>query len=97
MAVEAVAQVAQEAVQTVGTVIAASGGDPRNVAAGLAMGLGAIGPGIGIGLVGMGAMQAIGRNPEATSKIQTNMILGFAFAEAIAIYSLVIALILRFV
>jgi len=68
-----------------------------NIAVGLAMGLGAIGPGIGIGLVGLGAMQAIGRNPEATSKIQTNMILGFAFAEAVAIYALVIALILNFV
>ncbi|EKD80664.1 MAG: hypothetical protein ACD_40C00041G0007 [uncultured bacterium] len=68
-----------------------------NIAVGLAMGLGAIGPGIGIGLVGLGAMQAIGRNPEASSKIQTNMILGFAFAEAVAIYALVIALILKFV
>jgi len=68
-----------------------------NIAVGVAMGLGAIGPGIGIGLVGLGAMQAIGRNPEATSKIQTNMILGFAFAEAVAIYALVIALILNFV
>ncbi len=68
-----------------------------NMAVGLAMGLGAIGPGIGIGLVGQGAMQAIGRNPEASSKIQTNMILGFAFAEAVAIYALVIALILKFV
>ena len=68
-----------------------------NIAVGSAMGLGAIGPGIGIGLVGLGAMQAIGRNPEASSKIQTNMILGFAFAEAVAIYALVIALILKFV
>jgi F-type H+-transporting ATPase subunit c len=42
-------------------------------------------------------MEAIGRNPEAVSKIQTNMILGVAFAEAIAIYSLVVALILKFV
>ena len=68
----------------------------NDLSVGLAMGLGAIGPGIGIGLVGLGAMQAIGRNPEATSKIQTNMILGFAFAEALAIYALVIALILKF-
>jgi F-type H+-transporting ATPase subunit c len=42
-------------------------------------------------------LEAIGRNPEAASKIQTNMILGMAFAEAIAIYALVIALILKFV
>jgi F-type H+-transporting ATPase subunit c len=71
--------------------------DLNGLAVGLAMGLGALGPGIGIGLVGMGAMQAIGRNPEAASKIQTNMILGFAFAEALGIYALVIALILKFV
>lgn len=71
--------------------------DLNGLAVGLAMGLGALGPGIGIGLVGLGAMQAIGRNPEAASKIQTNMILGFAFAEALAIYALVIALILKFV
>ncbi|RLF28424.1 MAG: ATP synthase F0 subunit C [Thermoplasmata archaeon] len=71
--------------------------DLNGLAVGLAMGIGALGPGIGIGLVGMGAMQAIGRNPEATSKIQTNMILGFAFAEALAIYALVVALILKFV
>lgn len=71
--------------------------DLSGLAVGLAIGLGALGPGVGIGLVGLGAMQAIGRNPEAASKIQTNMILGFAFAEAIAIYALVIALILKFV
>jgi len=82
-------------VQTVAQ--AASSVDLSGLAVGLAMGLGALGPGIGIGLVGMGAMQAIGRNPEAAGKIQTNMILGFAFAEAIAIYALVIALILKFV
>lgn len=61
------------------------------------MGVGAIGPGIGIGLLVAKGLEAIGRNPEAASKIQTNMILGMAFAEAIAIYSLVIALILKFV
>ena len=71
--------------------------DLNGLAVGLAMGLGALGPGIGIGLVGMGAMQAIGRNPEAASKIQTNMILGFAYAEALGLYALVIALILKFV
>jgi F-type H+-transporting ATPase subunit c len=69
----------------------------RNLAAALAIGLGAIGPGIGIGILGSKAMEAIGRNPEATGQIQTNMILGFAFTEAIAIYALVIALIVKFV
>ncbi len=62
----------------------------------LAIGAGAIGPGIGIGLIGLGAMQAIGRNPETENKIRTNMILAIAFAEAVAIYALVIALILKF-
>lgn len=67
------------------------------IAVGLAMGLGAIGPGIGIGYLFGQGLSAIGRNPEAAGKIQTNMILGAAFTEAIAIYALVIALILRFV
>jgi len=69
----------------------------RLLGAGLAIGLGAIGPGIGIGILMMGALQAMGRNPDAASNIQTNMILGVAFAEAIAIYALVVALILMFV
>jgi len=66
----------------------------RLLAAGLAIGLGALGPGIGIGILGYGAMQAIGRNPEAKGAIQTNMIVGIAFAEAVAIYALIIAIIL---
>lgn len=61
------------------------------------MGVGAIGPGIGIGILVSKGLEAIGRNPEAASKIQTNMVLGMAFAEAIAIYALVVALILKFV
>jgi F-type H+-transporting ATPase subunit c len=69
----------------------------RAIAAGLAMGLGAIGPGIGIGLLSLGALQAMGRNPEASNLIQVNMILTIAFAEAVAIYALVIALIVIFV
>ncbi|KXK11272.1 MAG: ATP synthase subunit c [Microgenomates bacterium OLB23] len=62
----------------------------------LAIGLGALGPGIGIGLIGSKAMEALGRNPEAEGKIRTGMILALAFAEAIAIYALVVALILKF-
>lgn len=69
----------------------------ESIAVAIAIGFGAIGPGIGIGIIAAKALEAIGRNPEATSRIQTNMILGLAFAEAIAIYALVIALILRFV
>tara|TARA_Y100000782_G_C9974476_1_gene177386 strand:+ start:209 stop:436 length:228 start_codon:yes stop_codon:yes gene_type:complete len=72
-------------------------GDILNIGAGLAIGLGAIGPGIGIGMLGAKAMEAIGRNPEAVGTIQTNMILGIAFAEAIAIYALVVAILILFV
>jgi F-type H+-transporting ATPase subunit c len=64
--------------------------------AGLAIGLGAIGPGVGVGLVATGALSAMGRNPEVSGELRTNMILGIVFAEAIAIYALVVALILIF-
>jgi len=67
------------------------------IAAALAIGLGAIGPGIGIGILGGKAMEALGRNPEARGEIQSNMILAIVFAEAIAIYALVVALIVKFV
>lgn len=69
----------------------------RMLAAGLAMGLGALGPGIGIGILGYGAMQALGRNPEARGPIMTNMILAIAFAEAIAIYALIVAIIIALI
>lgn len=58
---------------------------------------GSVGPALAIGWLAGKAMDAIGRNPEASSKIQTSMILAIAFAEAIAIYALVIALIIKFV
>ncbi len=70
---------------------------PVEFAVAFVMGVGAIGPGLAIGILVGKALEAIGRNPEAAGKIQTNMILGAAFAEAIAIYALVIALILKFV
>jgi len=63
--------------------------------AGLAM-LGAIGAGVGVGIAASGGVQAMGRNPDATPIIQTNMILGMAFAEAVAIYALAVALIIIF-
>lgn len=65
--------------------------------AGLAGGLGMIGPGIGLGLIGLGAMQALGRNPEARGTILTNMILIGALAEAVGIYALIVAILLAFV
>ncbi len=66
------------------------------VGAGLAM-IGALGGGIGIGLSAHGAVQGIARNPDAAGQVQTNMILGIAFAEAVAIYCLVVALLILFV
>jgi len=59
----------------------------------LAIGFGAIGPGIGVGIIGGKAVEALGRNPEVGGQIRTLMILGIAFTEAIAIYALVIAFI----
>ncbi len=61
------------------------------------MAFGAFMPALAIGMIGSKASEAIGRNPEAAPKIQTAMILAIAFVEAIAIYALVIALILKFV
>lgn len=69
----------------------------KSLAPALAIGLGALGPGLGIGMLAGKGLEAIGRNPDAASKIQTAMILGIAFAEAIAIYALVVALIIKFV
>lgn len=68
----------------------------KALGAGLAM-FGAIGAGAGIGMLVSGAVQGIARNPDASGNIQTNMILGIAFAEAVAIYALVVALIILFV
>jgi F-type H+-transporting ATPase subunit c len=66
------------------------------IGAGLAM-IGVIGGGAGVGIVVGGAVQAMGRNPDALGIIQTNMILGIAFAEAVAIYALAVALMILFV
>jgi F-type H+-transporting ATPase subunit c len=63
----------------------------------LVMGLGAIAPAIAIGLIGAKSVEAIGRNPEASSRIQTMALLAIVFAEAITIYTLVVALIIKFV
>ena len=71
--------------------------DISTLAKALAIGLGAIGPGIGIGLIGAKAMEAVGRNPEASGKILVMMLIASAFAEAIAIYALVIAFSIQFV
>ena len=71
--------------------------DITMLAKAIAIGLGSIGPGIAIGMIGSKAMEAIGRNPEASGKVFVPMLLASAFAEAIAIYALVVGLIIKFV
>ena len=67
------------------------------IGAALAIGLGGLGPAIAIGMLASSALQAIGRNPDASPKIQTPMFVAIAFAEGLAVFALVIALILLFV
>lgn len=62
-----------------------------SLSGGLIIALGGITPAIAIGLIGSKAVEAIGRNPEASGKIMVNMLIAMAFAEAIAIYSLIFA------
>lgn len=68
----------------------------KSIAAAVAIGLGALGPALAIGMLAGKGLEAVGRNPEAAQKVQTAMILSIAFAEAIAIYALVVALIIKF-
>lgn len=78
---------------------AAGGADPNRgliaIAAGLAIGIAAVGAGLGQGRAVASAMESIGRNPNAAERIQTPMIIGIAFMEALAIYALVIAFFLQ--
>ncbi|MFC1949881.1 ATP synthase F0 subunit C [Chloroflexota bacterium] len=69
----------------------------KMLAIGLAVGLGMLGPSLGIGLIGYSALQSLGRNPEASGPIMTNMILAVAMAEAIGIYVLIVAILLAMV
>ncbi len=85
-------------IELLGTILAQIGDEGLgSIGTGLAMGLGALGPGLGIGLLVGKAMEALGRNPESESAVRANMILGIAFAEAVAIYALVVAVIIKFV
>ncbi|BAG13952.1 hypothetical protein AGMMS49573_03870 [Endomicrobiia bacterium] len=61
------------------------------LAGGIIIAVGGLGPALGIGFIGAKAVEAIGRNPEASGKIMINMLIAMAFAEAIAIYSLIFA------
>ncbi|MEI6729327.1 MAG: ATP synthase F0 subunit C [bacterium] len=69
----------------------------KQLAFAIAIGAGTIGPGIGIGLIGSAGVQAIGRNPQAENKIRASAILFIAFAEALAIFALVVGFIINFV
>ncbi len=69
----------------------------RLLASAIAIGIGAIGPALGLGMIGSKAMEALGRNPEAADRIFVPLILSLAFTEAIGIYALVVALIIKFV
>ncbi|NTW07554.1 MAG: ATP synthase F0 subunit C [Syntrophaceae bacterium] len=66
------------------------------VAAGISMGIGAVGAGLGIGTAASGACSAVGRNPGVQGKIMMTMLVGMAMAESIAIYALVVAMILLY-
>lgn len=68
----------------------------KAIAAGIAIGLGAIGPAIGEGIIASKAMEAIGRNPEASGKITPVMFVTMAITESTGIYALVVALIILF-
>ena len=90
------------AIEAVDAVHGATGGDVslegmKTLAMALAAGLGLIGPGVGLGILIGRALDAIGRNPEASGKIQGTMFIGIAFVEALAIFALVIAFIVKFV
>jgi F-type H+-transporting ATPase subunit c len=68
----------------------------KNLAMAIVVGVGVVGPAFGIGnLVGK-ALEAIGRNPDASGKIQTTMFIGIAFTEALAIFALVVGFIIKF-
>ena len=87
------------AAETVEVAMEAASGSwmDKNFFVALTMAMGAAMPALSIGWIASRAMEAIGRNPEAAAKVQTAMVLSVAFAEAIAIYSLVVALIIKFV
>lgn len=68
----------------------------KDLAMAIAVGFGVLGPGLGIGFIAAKALEAIGRNPDASGKIVTNMFIGIAFTEALAIFALVVGFIIKF-
>ena len=83
--VNLVAQLGNEGAQALGSLIGA----------GLAIGLGAIGPGIGIGYLVGRAVEAMARQPESAGMVRTTMFIGIAFTEALALFGLVVSFILQ--
>ncbi|MDE0243423.1 MAG: ATP synthase F0 subunit C [Candidatus Kaiserbacteria bacterium] len=71
-------------------------GDLTNLTMALVVGLGVVGPGFGISYVVAKAIESVGRNPEAASKIQLMMFIGVAFVEALAIFALVVGFIIKY-
>ncbi|MBT9167967.1 MAG: ATP synthase subunit c [Syntrophomonadaceae bacterium] len=71
-------------------------GAMKALAMAIAAGVGVFGSGIGIGMLVARALEAIGRNPEAAPKIQATMFMGIAFVEALAIFALVVAFVIKF-
>jgi F-type H+-transporting ATPase subunit c len=67
------------------------------LAAGISMGVGSIGPALGLGMLISKALESIARQPEVAGEIRTNMFIGIGVTEAVALYAFVVALILIFV
>lgn len=67
------------------------------IATAFTISIGVLGPALAIGKIGGKAVEALGRNPEAENSVRTTMILAIVFAESLAIFTLVIALILKFI
>ncbi len=68
----------------------------KALAMALVVGIGVLGPGLGIGILVSRALEAIGRNPDASGKITTTMFIGIVFTEALAIFALVVGFIIKF-
>lgn len=68
----------------------------KNLSMAIVVGVGVLGPGIGLGLLVGRALEAIGRNPEASGQIQASMFVGIAVTEALAIFALVVGFIIKF-
>ncbi|MBV6508923.1 MAG: ATP synthase subunit c [Acidimicrobiales bacterium] len=92
-----VVELAQEATDATGLTADEAKANAAASGAGMAYGLAAIGPGIGIGYLVGQAVQAMARQPESAGQVQTTMFLGIAFTEALALIGFVVFILLKFV